>query len=150
MSIGDDPMPRDLLDRAQKSIEPSSTDKQKAYPVNFQHPLSVFDTSRRRFNVSVILRPIVGLTTKSEATLDPFIRPSFRAVFTANDWNRSIAINAPGQSGSPASTNYDDMAVRWASADDVPLSFDQSKANSEAREVLTLQPREKQAGPGAR
>jgi acyl-homoserine lactone acylase PvdQ len=148
--VGGDPMPRDLLNRVQESIEPSSTEKQKAYPVTFQHPLSVFDTSRRRFNVSVILSPIFGLTTKQEAMLDPFIRPSFRAVFTANDWNRSIAINAPGQSGSPASTNYDDMAVRWASADDVPLAFDQSKASPEAREVLTLQPREAQAGPGAR
>jgi penicillin G amidase len=48
---------------------------------------------------------------------------SFRMILDVGDWDRSLAINAPGQSGNPASRHYDDLTPLWAAGDCVPLLF---------------------------
>ena len=57
-----------------------------------------------------------------------------------------MAISAPGQSGSPASPHYDDMAVRWAAGESVPLLFSEQAVKDAAHETLTLMPEERLRG----
>jgi len=115
--------------------------------VTFEHPLAVFDSSRRRFNVSVVPRPSSGGRSTERVESAGIERPRFGAVFNTSAWDRSTAMNSPGQSGSPASTHYDDLAARWAGGDDIYLSFAQSRESSDTQEILTLQPREGPIGP---
>jgi acyl-homoserine lactone acylase PvdQ len=93
----------------------------------FTHPLAITDAARRRFNVGPIAPP------RADA------RP-FALVFTPADWDRSTAMNAPGQSASPDSPHFADLARRWAAGESIPLVFSDAAVQANADATLTLQP----------
>ena len=95
-------------------------------PVVFAHPLGITDALRQRFHVG-------PLTPAGDA------RP-FHVAFDPADWDRSRVMNAPGQSGSPASPHFSDLATRWASGEDVPLAFSEAAVQANAESTLTLVP----------
>jgi penicillin amidase len=66
---------------------------------------------------------------------------SFRMVLDVGDWDQSVVINTPGQSGEPFSSHYRDLAPLWASGDYVPLVYSREAVERAAREVLRLTPR---------
>ncbi|MDQ0864547.1 penicillin acylase family protein [Arthrobacter globiformis] len=51
------------------------------------------------------------------------IGASFRMIVDVGDWDRSIFINAPGQSGDPASPHYKDLLKGWQEGEYVPLLY---------------------------
>ncbi|MGE0451446.1 MAG: penicillin acylase family protein [Vicinamibacterales bacterium] len=105
--------------------------------VVFAHPLGIFEDAARRFNVGPV--PLAGGPHTVFATAG-HVGPTFRAVFDVGDWDRSVVMNAPGQSGTPSSDYYDDMVDRWAAGEYVPLLFSEAAVNAAARETLTLLP----------
>lgn len=52
---------------------------------------------------------------------------SVRVVVDVGDWDNSICINAPGQSGNPESQQYKDLASIWAEGNFVPLFYSDAK-----------------------
>ena len=46
---------------------------------------------------------------------------SFRQVIDVGDWDRSLTMNNPGQSGDPASRHYKDLIGRWARGRGIPM-----------------------------
>ena len=94
--------------------------------VTFAHPLGITDAARRRFNVSVPAR----------AEGEPFAVRS-----NPTDWDRSTAINAPGQSGWPDSPNFADQAALWSGGRTFPLAFSEQAVQAHAAATLTLIPR---------
>src|SRR5204862_5491081 len=76
--------------------------------LTFAHPLAISGPSSERFNVGPFESAGYAETVFSTTVLRPdqSIGPAFRAVFDAGDWDRSVAINAPGQSGSPSSPHF--------------------------------------------
>jgi penicillin amidase len=48
---------------------------------------------------------------------------SFRMVVDLADLDRSVVINAPGQSGDPRSVHYADLAPLWANGDYVEMVY---------------------------
>jgi penicillin amidase len=93
----------------------------------FAHPLGITDAARRRFNVG-------PLTPRGRAAAP------FSATFDAADWDRSSAINAPGQSGSPESPHFADLAKIWAAGESFPLAFSDRAVQVNAETTLTLIP----------
>jgi penicillin G amidase len=65
---------------------------------------------------------------------------SFRMVVDVGDWDRSLCINAPGQSGDPRSPHYRDLAPLWASGRYVPMLYTPEAVVSSAKTRLILQP----------
>ena len=96
--------------------------------VLFAHPLAVTDAARRRFNVAA--RAPAG------AAADPFA-----ITFDTADWDRSTAINAPGQSGSPESPNFADLARLLSEGKSFTLAFTESAVQANAAATLTLMPK---------
>jgi penicillin amidase len=96
--------------------------------VLFAHPLAVTAAARSRFNIA--LRP------PASGSADPFA-----IAFDAADWDRSTAINAPGQSGSPDSPHFADLAALWSDGKPFPLAFTDQAVNAHAASTLTLTPR---------
>jgi penicillin amidase len=72
--------------------------------------------------------------------LEASVGASFRAVFDAGDWDRSVAQNAPGQSGNPGSAHFRDLAALWAAGQYFPLAFSDDAVQREAESTLTLVP----------
>jgi penicillin amidase len=65
---------------------------------------------------------------------------SVRMVLDAGQWDNSVVINTPGQSGDPFSPHYRDLFALWAAGDYVPLLFNRAAVEREAESVITLTP----------
>ena len=97
-------------------------------PVLFAHPLGVTAAARRRFNVAA--------PAPEGGGADPFA-----IAFAAADWDRSTAIDAPGQSGFPDSPNFADLAKLWSAGQSFPLAFSEQAVQAHAAATLVLTPR---------
>jgi penicillin amidase len=107
----------------------------------FEHPLAVNERARRRLNVGPFERGGYPETVMSVSRVGAqAIGASFAAIFDVADWNRSVAQNAPGQSGSPASPHFADLAAPWAAGEYFPLLFGDAAVQANAAATLVLTP----------
>ncbi|GEN98792.1 penicillin amidase [Novosphingobium sediminis] len=67
--------------------------------------------------------------------------PSVRLVMDVGEWDNSVAINTPGQSGDPASPHYRDLFARWAGGAYVPFVWSRARVMQEAERVIAVSPR---------
>lgn len=65
---------------------------------------------------------------------------SFRMVLDVGDWDRSVCINTPGQSGDPRSPHYADLAPVWAAGDYVPMLYSRAAVDEAAVRTIVLRP----------
>ncbi|HTG36600.1 MAG TPA: penicillin acylase family protein [Thermoanaerobaculia bacterium] len=65
---------------------------------------------------------------------------SFREILDLADWDRSVAVNLPGQSGQPGSPHYGDLLPLWAEGKYFPLLYSRGKVEAESPERLVLTP----------
>ena len=65
---------------------------------------------------------------------------SVRMVVDVGDWDRSVCINAPGQSGDPRSPHYKDLLDQWSRCEYVPMLYTEAAVDAAAEHVLSLQP----------
>src|SRR5207244_10966656 len=65
---------------------------------------------------------------------------SYREILDTGDWDKSLAINVPGQSGQPGSAHYSDLLPLWAEGQYFPLVYTRAAVEKEATDKLTLEP----------
>jgi len=65
---------------------------------------------------------------------------SVRLVMDVGDWDNSVCINAPGQSGDPRSSHYGDLAEIWSKGGYVPLVYSEARIAREIVRRITLLP----------
>lgn len=65
---------------------------------------------------------------------------TFRVVIDVGDWDGSLALNYPGQSGDPASPHFDDLVDGWARGQYFPLLYSRFAVDAAAESVLELRP----------
>ena len=58
---------------------------------------------------------------------------------TAN-WDNSVGLNAPGQSGDPDSPHYRDLFELWARGKYFPIFYSRTKIDSVTEKVTMLHP----------
>ena len=66
---------------------------------------------------------------------------SYREIFDVANWDRSLVINVPGQSGQPGSPFYDHLLPLWTENGYFPLAFSDRAVAGAAKYRLTLRPR---------
>lgn len=71
---------------------------------------------------------------------------SVRMVIDVGDWDRSMAINTPGQSGDPKSPHFRDLLPLWARGSYVPLLYTRTAIKEAAGEILSLRPQDRSRG----
>ena len=108
----------------------------------FRHPLAVTSAARRRFNVGPFARAGYADTVMSTGGVDSeqTTGATFRVIVDVGNWDRSLAMNAPGQSGAPASAHFADLANLWAAGDYFPLLFSETAVQNASESTLTLVP----------
>jgi penicillin amidase len=106
------------------------------------HPLAITDQARQRFNAGPFPRAGYADTLMSTSARRPDagVGASFAAIFDTADWDRSIVRNAPGQSESPASRHFRDLAVLWNEGRYFPMVFSDAAVSASAESTLTLLP----------
>jgi penicillin G amidase len=67
---------------------------------------------------------------------------TFRLVVDVGEWDNSVVMNSPGQSGDPASPHYADLYALWAADEAVPLLYSRDRIEAVAHEWIRLVPRE--------
>jgi penicillin G amidase len=65
---------------------------------------------------------------------------SFRMVVDVGDWDRSVFINTPGQSGDPGSPHYADLAPVWGRRDYVPMLYGREAVDAATETIIALTP----------
>lgn len=114
--------------------------------IAYDHMLSgaVDETNRKLINVTSFPRGGDVYTVNNTRYRSSDYRQdwgaSYRQVIDLGDWDRSVAINTPGQSGDPKTNHYRDLFPLWADGKYFPLFYSRSKIESVTEEVLILQP----------
>ena len=65
---------------------------------------------------------------------------SVRFVIDVGQWDNSLCINAPGQSGDPRSRFYANLAPLWARGEYVPMLYSRAKIEAHTKLHITLTP----------
>ncbi len=109
----------------------------------FRHPLAVTAAARQRYDVGPFERPGYRDTVMSTGGVgvEQTAGASFRFIADLNDWDRSLAVNVPGQSELPASAHFADLAPVWAAGGYFPLPFSDAAVQHEAETTLRLLPK---------
>ena len=109
----------------------------------FKHSLSTDDARRAVFDLKSVPRGGDANTVNATGGARFIQRSgaSFREILDLSDWDRSVAINVPGQSAQPESPHYGDLLPLWAEGKYFPLLFSREKVEKNAAERLLLEPK---------
>ncbi|HVS13167.1 MAG TPA: penicillin acylase family protein [Thermoanaerobaculia bacterium] len=82
----------------------------------------------------------VGNTSYDRETFRQTSGASFRMVIDVGAWDRSLAMNAPGQSGDPTSPHWADLFPEWAADRAFPLLYSRQRIEAETTLRILLEP----------
>lgn len=103
---------------------------------------AVSDSLRRRLDLKSLPRGGNGYTPGSTGNnYSQTSGASFRVIVPVGDWDNSLGINSPGQSGDPESPYYDNLYELWATDQYFPLYYSRDSIVKYAESEMILQPR---------
>jgi penicillin amidase len=109
------------------------------------HPLRALLTSlpAEHLQAGPLPRGGSGDTVGSTAYGLDFVQTAgatFRVVIDIGDWDSSVAMNAPGQSGRLDDPHRDDLFAAWAAGEAFPLLYTRESVMAAAEQVIVLTP----------
>jgi penicillin amidase len=132
------------VDELRTRAGPAETDSLwgRLHTTTFSHSLAITEAARRLFAIGPFARAGYAdtLMSTSGSGFEATTGASFNAIFDLADWDRSVAQNAPGQSGSPGA-HFSDLAKLWAAGEYFPLAFSEAAVQAQAESTLMLVPR---------
>ena len=111
------------------------------------HPLSpLFDEpTRDRLAVGPVARGGSGDTVGNTAYTANLVQSggsTFRIVIDVGNWDGSLVMNSPGQSGDPDSPHYADLFERWGAGEAFPLLYSRDAVEAATEQRIHLRPPE--------
>jgi penicillin amidase len=114
------------------------------HKVYFRHALDGAPGAATLLDRGPVERPgdedVVQATELADGSFDQTSGASYREIFDLGDWDNSVAINVPGQSGQPRSRHFDDLLPLWSSGQYFPLKFSRDAVDAVTGDLLVLQP----------
>jgi penicillin G amidase len=111
--------------------------------IELTHPLSLLADAavRPQLNLGPIPRGGNGETVNATGNeLTQQHGASFRILIDIENWDNTLSINTPGQSGNPASPHYRDLYQLWGRNGYFPFYFSRKKVESVAETTTVLKP----------
>ncbi len=134
---------RDKMEGLQGS-DPAKWSWGQMHHVRFRHPLDQIPGAAALTDPTPVSRPgdeyTVNATGYPENSFDQTSGASYREILDLNDWNNSVAVNVPGQSGQPGSPHYSDLSPLWSEGKYFPLVYSREAVEKETTDKLTLEP----------
>ena len=94
---------------------------------------------KSKINLGPIPRGGYGETVNATSNnLNQSHGASFRILVDTENWDRTLGINNPGQSGDPRSPHYSDLFKLWGAGSYFPVYFTKSKIMEVAEKHLVL------------
>ena len=114
------------------------------HTMTFRHSLDQLPGANTLFDLGPVARPgdanTVNATGSGMTGFQQASGASYREIFDLSNWDNSLAINTPGQSGEPGSRHYSDLLPIWAAGQYFPLLYSKQAIEENATDVLTLVP----------
>lgn len=112
--------------------------------MTFRHPLDQSPAVAALFDRGPIQRSgdgdVVQATSLDAGSFDQVARASYREIFDLADWDSSVGINVPGQSGQAGSKHYDDLLPLWSTGRYFPLNYSRTAVDAATTDVLRMIP----------
>jgi penicillin amidase len=124
--------------------DPSKWSWGQLHQVRFRHPLVQIRDAEAVMDLGPVARPgdeyTVNATGYSGGSFDQVSGASYREILDLDDWDHSVAVNVPGQSGQPGSPHYSDLLPLWSEGKYFPLLYSREAVEKEATDKLALEP----------
>jgi penicillin amidase len=117
--------------------------QEKYHHALLAHPLSnaVNAATKAKLEVGPLPRGGDGSTVSATGGADnQGAGGSLKIVADTEDWDNSVALNTPGQSGDPDSPHYRDLFALWARGQYFPLAYSRAKVDSVRESMIRLTP----------
>ena len=112
--------------------------------VRFRHPLDQTADAAAIMDPGPMARPgdeyTVNATGFSADSFDQVSGASYREILDLADWDHSVVVNVPGQSGQPGSPHYDDLLPLWRTGRYFQLAYSRKAVDAVTADVLELKP----------
>jgi penicillin G amidase len=108
-----------------------------------EHPLSdvVNAATLAKLNVGPLPRGGDGSTVSATGGADnQTAGGSLKIIADTEDWDKSVGLNTPGQSGDPDSPHYRDLFPLWARGEYFPIAYSRAKVESVRESTTRLTP----------
>ena len=117
--------------------------QEKYHHALIRHPLAEIATLdlRAKLNVGPFPRSGDSFTVSATGNADNQTSGgSLKIIADTENWDNSLGLNNPGQSGDPESPHYRDLFEIWSRGRYFPIFYSRSKVESVAEERMTLEP----------
>ena len=117
--------------------------QEKFHHALIRHPLSsaVNEATRAKLQVGPLPRGGDGTTVSATGNADnQGSGGSLKIIADTEDWDNSVGLNTPGQSGDPDSPHYRDLFRLWAQGQYFPVAYSRKKVDSVTESVTRLAP----------
>lgn len=109
------------------------------------HPFAalVDEPTRQQMTLGPTARGGSGDTVGNTAYLPSFVQSggsTFRLVIDVGNWDESLAMNTPGQSGNLDSTHYADLFDPWARGEAFPMLYTREQVEAATEQRIFLEP----------
>ncbi|HLV96054.1 MAG TPA: penicillin acylase family protein, partial [Candidatus Acidoferrales bacterium] len=125
--------------------DPAKWSWARIHTVEFRHPLDQAPQAKALLDLGPIPRPgddyTVNATGFWNSGFQQIAGASYREVLDLSDWDKSVAVNVPGQSGQPGSPHYSDLLPLWGEGRYFPLWYSRESVEKDTADKLTLEPR---------
>ncbi|RAJ92284.1 penicillin amidase [Larkinella arboricola] len=111
--------------------------------IQLTHPLRNLMTPQQaaQYGIGPVARGGYGETVNNTGnSLNQEHGASFRILVDTQDWDKTLGINSPGQSGDPASPHYRDLFPIWVRNDYFPVYFTKEKIKTVTEKRTVLEP----------
>jgi penicillin G amidase len=112
--------------------------------VRFRQALDLQPGAKDLLDLGPLSRPgdeyTVNATGNNGDSWEQVSGASYREILDTSDWDRSLAVNTPGQSGQPGSPHYSDLMPLWDAGRYFPLLYSRKAVEQETTDRLSLEP----------
>ena len=110
----------------------------------FRHPLDTAPGAAAFLDLGPVSRPgdnnTVDAAYYSDSSFEQLAGASYREIFDLENWDDSLAVNTPGQSGQPGSPHYSNLLPLWQRGQYFPLAYSRPAVEKQAVDRLVLEP----------
>jgi len=115
----------------------------RLHTIQFRHSLDRLPDVATLLDLGPLSRPGDGDTvnaTWAGKTFEQEEGASYREILDTANWDHSLAVNTPGQSGQPGSPHYSDLLPLWDRGEYFPLLYSRKAVEMNAQDRLMLAP----------
>ncbi len=114
------------------------------HTIEFRHALDRLAGATALLDLGPAARPGDGFTVNATSFEGGSFQQqggaSYREILDASNWDHSLAVSTPGQSGQPGSPHYSDLLPLWKEGDYFPLLYSRDAVEKATTDRLLLEP----------